>query len=105
MGVERASLTGMPWYYEPQSGGQKIPAHLHDTLCRQAEDFSRGRSWYGRTRLVLRFSGRFCYVEEQRGDDKRVSPFIRLRYFRSPMRDGAIWSMAVYACSHERFEP
>jgi hypothetical protein len=90
----------MPWHYDPQSGGQKISAHTYDSLRRQAEDFSRTRPWYERSRLVLRFKNQFCYVDEQGVNDSKPSAFIRLRYFRDQA-----WSLAYYTWSHERYEP
>ncbi len=89
----------MPWYYDPQSGGIKIPAHLYEKFREKAEVFERTRKWYPKCRLSLRFKGHFCYVDVLENGETSPSPLARLRYFR----DNA-WSMAFFMWSHERYE-
>lgn len=91
----------MPWYYDPQSGGTKIPVKLYEKLRMQVEVFARTRKWHPTCRLTLRFKGQFCYVDVfEDGETSSPSPVARLRYFR----DNA-WSMAFFMWSHERYEP
>jgi hypothetical protein len=90
----------MPWYYDPQSGGTKIPSKLYEKVRTQAESFERTRKWYPKSRLSLRFKGQFCYVDVLEQGETAPSPLVRLRYFRD--ND---WSMAFFTWSHERYEP
>ncbi len=90
----------MPWYYDPHSGGTKIPVHLQDKFRKQAEAFAKDRPWAEQFRLVVRFRNQFCYLEAQRMDEEKPTPLARLRYFR-----GNAWSLALFLWSHEKYEP
>jgi len=90
----------MPWVYDPQSGGNKIPVNQYDALCKQAQAFERTRKWFPKCQLSLRFKGQFCYVDVLEQGEKAPSPLARLRYFRD--ND---WTMAFYTWSQERYEP
>jgi hypothetical protein len=90
----------MPWYYDPQSGGSKIPLHAQCKLRMQVEDFARTRPWHDRFRLIVRFRNQFCYLDEQGMGEGTPSPLSRLRYFSDNS-----WSLALYTWSHEKYEP
>lgn len=89
----------MPWYYNPHSGGIKIPPEMYDRLRRQVQAYERARSWYPKFSIQLRFKAQFCYLDScENGVD--IFPLVRLRYF-SPQR----WSLAFFTYSNERYEP
>jgi hypothetical protein len=90
----------MPWYFDPQSGGNKIPVKQFDALRKQVQAFAQTRKWFPKSQLSLRFKGQFCYMDERKEGEARPWPLARLRYFRDN-----VWSMAFYTWSHERFEP
>lgn len=90
----------MPWVYDPQSGGSKIPSQLHEELCKQAESYARARPWHPRIQLKLRFKNQFCYVDTIEEGDGRIFPLCRLRYFN---QHG--WSLALFTYSNEKYEP
>ena len=89
----------MPWYYNPQSGDQKIPPNHYDKLRQQAHAYEKTRAWYPASTLSLRFKGQFCYLDEIK-EGEGAFPLARLRYL-SPDR----WSLALFTYSHERYEP
>lgn len=72
----------MPWYFDPQSGGNKIPVDRYEKLRAQAEAFERTRGWFPRCHLSLRFKGQFCYVDVLEQEEAASSPLARLRYFQ-----------------------
>ena len=90
----------MPWYFNPQSGGNKIPVNRYEVLRAQAQAFAVTRKWYPKCELSLRLKGQFCYVDVLERGETVPSPLARLRYFRDNE-----WSMAFYTWSHERYEP
>ena len=86
----------MPWYYNPQSGGIKIPAAQHELFRRRVEAFAKERPFD----LSVRFKGHFCYVDVTVAGETTPSPLCRLRHFTETR-----WTMAFYTWSHERYEP
>jgi hypothetical protein len=99
--VDRASVSGMPpWVYDPHSGGNKIPPHSHEAICKQAQAFAISRPWYPRIQLKLRFKSPFCYVDTLEEGDQRLFPLCRLRYFAQDR-----WSLALFTYSNERYSP
>lgn len=91
----------MPWYYNPQSGGNKIPPKLYDKLRERVHAYEQTRPWYPNFSLKVRFKSHFCYIDAvENGTDKVPFPIGRLRYFSE--ND---WSLAFYTYSHERYEP
>lgn len=90
----------MPWYFDPQSGGNKIPVNLYETIRKRAETFEQTRKWLPKCKLSLRFKGTFCYVDVLEAGESAPSPLARLRYFNENN-----WSMAYFTWSHERYEP
>jgi hypothetical protein len=86
----------MPWYYNPQSGGIKIPATEYEQLRRRVAAFAKDRSF----ELSVRIKGHFCYVDVTEAGETTPSPLCRLRHFTKNS-----WSMAFYTWSHERYEP
>ena len=89
----------MPWVYDPHSGGLKIPPHIHETICKQAEAYAQTRLWYPRIQLKLRFKTQFCYIDTIEEGDNRLFPLCRLRHFKSD------WSLALFTYSNDRYEP
>lgn len=113
----------MPWVYDPQSGGVKIPKNVQDRtrkrICAYAEKHYSGKY----LRLDVRFRGQFCYIDayvepdvppgwpppdhpESRAEfieGLRNTPthLCRLRYFGNQER----WSLSFYTYSHRRYEP
>lgn len=90
----------MPWYYDPHSGGIKIPLKIYDEICREAQAFACTRPWFPRIQLKLRFKSQFCYIDTKEEGDERVFPLCRLRHFQ---REN--WSLALFTYSNERYEP
>lgn len=90
----------MPWVYDPQSGGVKIPPRLHEEICKQVESYARARPWYPKIQLKLRFKSQFCYVDTMEEGDGRIFPLCRLRHFN---QHG--WSLALFTYSNEKYEP
>ena len=89
----------MPWYYDPHSGGVKIPPKIYDKLRSIVHAYEESRPWYPQYSLQLRFRGQFCYVDGCE-DGKNPFPLGRLRHFKE--ND---WSLAFYTYSNERYEP
>ncbi len=87
------------WYFDPQSGGNKIPLQLHQAIISRANAFALTRPWYPKFQLKLRFRSQFCYLDASE-KDQQVFPIGRLRYF-GPNK----WSLAFYTYSNERYEP
>jgi len=90
----------MPWVYDPQSGGVKIPPRIQEELRAEVESFARTRSWYPRIHLSLRFKNQFFYIDMIEEGDGRPFPLCRLRHFTKDR-----WSLALFTYSHERYEP
>src|ERR1017187_3509252 len=111
----------MPWYYNPHTGGKKIPPAVQertrDRIVRYANQHHAGRF----IRIDVRFRGALCYIDEytdpgempgeppsgetreQRIERLRNTPthLCRIRYFGDPDR----WSFAFYTYAHEKYEP
>ena len=90
----------MPWVYDPQGGGVKIPLKTHNDVCNQIETFARTRPWYPKNQLKVRFRNQFCYIDTIKEGDDRFFPLCRLRYFTQKS-----WSFALFTYSNERYEP
>jgi hypothetical protein len=112
----------MPWVFDPQSGGVKIPPAVQERTRRRILDYAEAHYRGKYTRLDVRFRGVFCYIDAFREPD--VSPgwppkdwgvsredylerlrstplhLVRLRYFAEDR-----WSLAFYTYSNERYEP
>jgi hypothetical protein len=112
----------MPWVFDPQSGGVKIPPRVQEEtrqrILAYAEKHYRGKY----TRLDIRFRGVLCYLDayqeptlprswppkdwgisrEEHLERLRNTPvhLCRLRYFRPDH-----WSLAYYTYSNEKYEP
>lgn len=111
------------WFYDPQSGGTKIPDAIKPRLCRRIWDHAAEYYAGKYNRIDVRFRGQFCYIDaytepyveanydpqplgesrESRIERLRNTPIYlcRLRYFG----DENQWSMAFYTYSHEKYEP
>jgi hypothetical protein len=89
----------MPWYYNPQSGGNKIPLMLYDKIRKQTHAYEQTRPWYPDSSLKLRFKSQFCYLDAAK-EGEAPYPLGRLRYFSDDS-----WSLAFYTYSNERYEP
>jgi hypothetical protein len=111
----------MPWYYNPHTGGKKIPpavqAATRDRVVRYANQHHAGRF----VRIDVRFRGALCYIDaytdpgelhgrpptgetrEQWIERLKNTPhhLCRIRYFGNPDR----WSFAFYTYAHEKYEP
>lgn len=111
----------MPWYYNPHTGGKKIPPALQaatrDRIVRYADQHHAGKF----TRIDVRFRGALCYIDaytdpgdlrgrpptgetrEQWIERLRNTPthLCRIRYFGDPES----WSLAFYTYAHEKYEP
>lgn len=90
----------MPWYFDPQSGGNKIPVNKYETLRAQLQAFALTRKWFPKCQLSMRFRSQFCYVDVLEPGEASPSPLARLRYFGENE-----WSMAFFTWSSERYEP
>jgi hypothetical protein len=112
----------MPWVFDPQSGGVKVPPAVQERtrkrLLNYAEKHHKGKY----TRLDIRFRGPFCYIDAYREPDVprnwppkdwgisredyierlRNTPIhlCRLRHFSEDR-----WSLAYYTYSNEKYEP
>jgi hypothetical protein len=112
----------MPWVFDPQSGGIKIPPAVREQTRRRILDYAEKHYKGKYTRLDVRFHGALCYIDayqepdvppdwppKDRGlsreeylENLRNTPLhlCRLRYF-GPDR----WSLAFYTYSNDKYEP
>ncbi len=88
-----------PWYYDPQSGGVKIPPQSRPVIVSQAEAYARTRPWWVKFQIKLRFKGQFCYLDACEAGEMPF-PIGRLRYFNQNE-----WSLAFYAYSSMSYQP
>jgi len=89
----------MPWYYDPHSGGQKIPPKTREQVLSIVRSYEKACAWYPKYRLSLRFRGQFCYVDAIE-DDSPPFPLGRLRHFSENS-----WSLALFTYSNEQYSP
>ena len=88
----------MPWYYDPHSGGIKIPPTKHWMISAKVEAYMKTRPWYPKITLRTRFRGQLCYVDSI--EDGKPCPLARLRHFTMDS-----WSLGFFAYSNERYQP
>lgn len=112
----------MPWVFDPQAGGVKVPKLVQERTTRRilahAEKHYKGKY----TRLDVRFRGALCYIDAyvepdlapgwppkdhpetraQMLERLRTTPLhlCRLRHFTEDR-----WSVAFYTYSHMKYEP
>lgn len=91
----------MPWYFNPHTGGKKIPPQVQERT--RAQVLEHGRRRYGGRydRLEVRFRGALCYIDAYREASPVPLHLVRLRFFGDENR----WTLAFYTYSHERYEP
>ena len=111
------------WYFNPHTGGIKIPAAVREQTERRIQAYAAKHHPGKYTRLDIRFRGALCYIDayvepakptaallrshgetrEEHMERIRAIPvhLCRLRHFG---RDDG-WSMAFFTYSHERYEP
>lgn len=89
----------MPWYYDPHSGGQKIPPSTRDKAEAIAKAFEQKSVWHPKYSLILRFRGQFCYVDAREGAEPPF-PLGRLRHFSENS-----WSLAYFTYSNDQYSP
>jgi hypothetical protein len=89
----------MAWYFNPHTGGKKIPPAMHCKLVAQANACAAKREWYPKYQLKLRFRNQFCYLDAFE-EGKESFPIGRLRYFSEDR-----WSLAFYTYSNESYQP
>jgi len=92
-------LIGMPWYYNPHTGGHKISPSDQEKALSDAKAFEEKASWYPKYHLQLRFKGQFCYIDAIEGSDSPM-PLCRLRYLQDQK-----WSMAYFTYSNDKYTP
>jgi hypothetical protein len=112
----------MPWVFDPQSGGVKIPPAVKERTRKRILDYAEKHHKGKYTRLDIRLRGPFCYIDAYREPDVprnwppkdwgipraeylerlRNTPLhlCRLRHFAEDR-----WSLAYYTYSHEKYEP
>jgi hypothetical protein len=112
----------MPWVFDPQSGGVKVPPRVQEETRRRILAYAEKHYQDKYTRLDIRFRGPFCYIDAFREPDVphgwppkdwgvsreeyleglRQTPvhLCRMRYF-GPDR----WSLAYFTYSNEKYEP
>ena len=90
-----------PWYYNPQTGGTKIPEQMQDEI--RSRILKHAKKLYPKNPAVLniRFKAQFCYVDAQEPGQRVPTHLCRLRYFSGNKE----WSLAFYAYSSEKYEP
>jgi hypothetical protein len=111
----------MPWVFDPDAGGVKIPKPVQERT-RQRILAHAAKQYAGKyTRLDVRFRGQFCYIDAYQEPDAprdwpppgwhesraefiermRNTPvhLVRLRYFGDDR-----WGVAFYTYSHEKYE-
>jgi len=90
-----------PWYYNPQTGGTKIPQQMHDEI--RLRILKHGKKLYPKdpSKLNIRIKGQFCYVDAHEPESDQPTHLCRLRYFSGKSE----WSLAFYAYSSEKYEP
>lgn len=111
------------WTFAPHSGGSKIPPALQLATRARIERYAEQHYASRYTRIDVRFRGVLCYVDaftepalpspkllRVLGESReeylarlRETPthLCRLRYFSGR----ALWSMALYNYSNERYQP
>ena len=108
------------WYFDPDSGGQKIPERVKVDIKKRIETYAAAHFAGKYTRLDIRFRGQFCYIDaytqplfaegwppadwpetrEQYEERRRNTPthLCRLRYFRDEK-----WGFAFFTYSNEKY--
>lgn len=59
----------MPWVFDPQSGGIKVPARVQDETRRRILDYAKAHYHGKYTRLDIRFRGPLCYIDAYQEPD------------------------------------
>ena len=91
----------MPWYYNPHTGGKKVPPHLQERIRARITKHA-AKQYAGRfDRIDVRFRGALCYVDAYTGGNDFPTHLVRLRFFGNEER----WTLAFYTYSHETYEP
>ena len=91
----------MPWYYDPHSGGKKIPAAVQQRT-RERILAHAAKQYAGQyERLDIRFRGAFCYVDAYKDGSEFPIHLVRLRFNGDEER----WTVAFFTYSHEQYEP
>lgn len=111
----------MPWVFDPNSGGEKIPPAKQQEVRQRIEKFA-AENYAGKyIRLEIRFRAQFCYIDayvepdvpanwppadwpetrDQLIEQLRNTPthLCRLRYFGNDD-----WGFAFYTYSNEKYE-
>ncbi len=116
-------MPGKIWVFNPQAGGKKIPDIIQPEIRQRILEHARKRCAGKYTRIDVRFSGQFCYVDAYTepyvpepydpnlfGESREIhierlrntpTHLCRLRFSGDKDR----WSMAFYTYSHEKYEP
>jgi hypothetical protein len=112
----------MPWVFDPQSGGVKIPKAVQERTRQRILDYAEKHYQGKYTRLDIRFRGALCYIDAYQEPDVprgwppkdgcisreeyierlRNTPIhlCRLRHFAENR-----WSLAFFTYSNEKYEP
>jgi hypothetical protein len=112
----------MPWVFDPQSGGVKVPPRVQEETRRRILDYADKHHRRKYTRLDIRFRGPLCYIDAycepnvprnwppktwnvSRADyieRLRNTPIhlCRLRHFSHDR-----WSLAYFTYSNEKYVP
>lgn len=87
------------WYFDPHSGGTKIPVNHYQQIIDQVNLHEQKQKWFPKFKIQLRFKGQFCYLDGYK-EGEVPFPVGRVRYF-----DDNSWSLAFYTYSNERYKP
>ena len=111
------------WYFDPHSGGTKIPDSVKGAVRKRVTDYANQHYAGQFSRLGFRFKNQFCYIDaymepqvpesfdesrfgisrEEYEQGLRDTPthLCRLRFFGDIDR----WSMAFFTYSNEKYTP
>ena len=111
------------WVISPHSGGTRITPALQREACAKLEQYA-SRHYAGLyTRIQTRFRGALCYIDAFTEPSAPSEAFLKssgesLEEYVKRLRDApihlcrlrylsgrALWSMALYSYSSERYEP
>lgn len=90
-----------PWYYNPQTGGTKIPKQMYGEISGRILKHCKKLYPKNISRLDIRIRGQFCYVDAYEPESKQPTHLCRLRYFSGKSE----WSLAFYTYSSDKYEP
>lgn len=84
----------------PPKGGTKIPLDQQINILTQAQAYALTRPWNAEYQLLLRFKGKYCYLDGKHVKEENPFPLGRITYFEKNM-----WALAFFTYSNLKYEP